>query len=185
MAGTPHYRNSRVSMNKWEPEYLSQFEIIITPPPGISNWSLVMENVSKVSGLEINKMPGVVEQKYKSAKRSFAGGAVDNTAIDIQIDFEVNVNDENSSFVYKALRQWCDLVYDPLTGKMGMKKDYAGGPAIINQFQKNGDIYRQIVIPSLFPTSPIGNKDLEFASNDIYKISGFTFRCDFWDETIV
>jgi len=185
MAGTPHYRNSRVSMNKFEPVYKSQFEILITPPPSISNWSLVMENVKKVGGLEVNKMPDVVEQKYKSATRSFAGGVVSSTTIDITIDFEVNLDDENSNFVYKALRQWCDLVYDPLTGKMGIKKDYAGGPAIINMFTKNGDIHRQIVIPILFPKAPITAMELDYTANDIFTITGFTFRCDYWEETIL
>jgi hypothetical protein len=185
MAGTPHYRNSRASMNKYEPLYNSQFEIIITPPPSVSNWTLTMENVTKISGLDIHKMPAVVEQKFKSATRSFTGGAADSTTIDITLDFEVNVDDTNSAYVYKALRQWCDLAYDPLTGKMGVKKNYAGGPCIINQFTKEGDIYRQITIPMLFPTTPITSMELEFVSNDIYKISGFGFRCDYWDEVIV
>lgn len=185
MPGLPHYRNSKISMSKFEPEYLSQFEVIITPPPGVSNWDLVIENVTKIGGLEINKMPDVVEQKFKSAVRSFAGGVANGTTIDITLDFEVNVNDQNSSFVYKALRQWTDLIYDPLTGKMGLKRDYVGGPCIINQFQKNGDIYRQIIIPELFPKTPLSAKELDFTSNDIYKISGFTFRCDYWDEIIL
>ena len=91
MAGLPHYRNSRAAMNKFEPVYLSQFEIQLTPPPAVAAWTLVMENVLKVTGVDINKLPGVVEQKYKSAKRSFAGGMNDATVADVQIEFEVNV----------------------------------------------------------------------------------------------
>jgi hypothetical protein len=69
MAGLPHYRNSKAAMNRYEPIYNAQFEIQLTPPPSVSPWSLVMEQVLKVDGIETNKQPGVIEQKYKSAKR--------------------------------------------------------------------------------------------------------------------
>jgi hypothetical protein len=185
MAGLPHYRNSKAAMNKFEPVYNAQFEITLQPPAAVSDWSLVMEQVLKVGGVEVNKQPAVVEQKYKSAKRSFAGGMVDDTTIDVSLDFEVNLNDANSMYVYKALRKWCDLIYDPLTGRMGLKKDYTGGPMIINYFNKNGDIFRQIKIPTCFPTSPITPIESDFSNNDIYRITGFTLRCDYWEETIL
>jgi len=185
MAGLPHYRNSKAAMNQFEPVYFSQFEITLQPPAGVSDWTLVMENVLKVSGIETNKLPGVVEQKYKSAKRSFAGGMVEETTMDIALDFEVNLNESNSMYVYKALRKWCDLIYDPLTGRMGLKKNYTGGPMIINFFNKNGDIFRQVKAPICFPTTPIKAIDTDYSSNDIYRIEGFTFRCDYWEETIL
>ncbi|NBO21963.1 hypothetical protein EBU94_01285, partial [bacterium] len=179
MAGLPHYRNSRAAMNKFEPVYLSQFEIQLTPPPAVASWTLVMENVLKVSGVDINKLPAVVEQKYKSAKRTFAGGMNDATVADVQLEFEVNLDDANSMYVYKALRQWTDLIYDPLTGRMGLKKDYTGGPMIINYFNKNGDIFRQVKFPVCFPTTPLPVIESDFSSNEIYKVAGFTFRCDY------
>ena len=110
MAGLAHYRNSQASMAKYEPLYIAQFEVLLTPPPAVGGWNLVMEQVLKVDGLEVNKLPEVVEQKYKSAKRSFAGGMNDDTTVDVTLDFEVNLDDSNSAYVYKALRQWCDLV---------------------------------------------------------------------------
>lgn len=186
MAGTPHYKNSKAAMNKFEPVYKSQFEILLTPPPAVGGWDLVMENVTKIGGLEINKQPAGVEQLYKFAKRSFAGGSIADTTIEIELEFEVNLDDANSAYVYKALRKWCDIIYDPLTGRMGIKKDYAGGPLIINFFNKNGDIYRQITCPTVFPTTAIAGfgSDAEY-TNDIYKISGFKLRADFWEETIL
>jgi hypothetical protein len=185
MAGLPHYRNSQAAMQKFEPVYNAQFEVLLTPPAAVTGWTLVMENVIKVGGVEVNKMPAVVEQKYKSAKRSFAGGIVDDTGIDITLDFEVNLDDSNSAYVYKALRKWCDLIYDPLTGRMGLKRDYTGGPFIINYFNKNGDIFRQIKAPVVFPTTPITPVETDFTSNEIYRITGFTLRADYWEETIL
>ena len=110
---------------------------------------------------------------------------VDNGFLDIQLDFEVNLDDSNSAYVYKALRKWCDLIYDPLTGRMGLKKDYTGGPLIINYFNKNGDIFRQVTAPVVFPTTTITPIESDFANNDIYRISGFTLRADYWEETIL
>jgi len=185
MAGLPHYRNSKAAMQKFEPVYNAQFEVLLTPPAAVTGWTLVMENVIKVGGIEVNKVPAVVEQKYKSAKRSFAGGIVDDTSINITLDFEVNLDDSNSAYVYKALRKWCDLIYDPLTGRMGLKKDYAGGPLIINYFNKAGDIFRQVKAPVVFPTTPITPIESDFTNNDIYRISGFTLRADYWEETIL
>lgn len=185
MAGLPHYKNSKAAMGTFEPVFNSQFEITITPPGAVTDWPLTMENVLKVGGLDTNRLPAVVEQKYKSAKRSFAGGINENTTLDIQLDFEVNLNGANSMYVYKSLRKWCDLVYDPLTGRMGLKRDYIGTSVIVNMFNKAGDIFRQVKAYNPFPTTPITAMELDFSNNDIYRITGFTLRCDYWEETIL
>jgi hypothetical protein len=185
MAGLPHYRNSQAAMAKYEPLYNAQFEVLLTPPPAVGGWDLVMEQVLKVDGVDINKLPEVVEQKYKSAKRSFAGGMNDNTTVDVSLTFEVNLDDNNSAYVYKALRKWTDLIYDPLTGRMGLKRDYTGGPMIINYFNKAGDIYRQVRFASVFPITPLPVIGSDFNDNDIYRIDTFTFRADYWEETIL
>jgi len=185
MAGLPHYRNSKAAMNKFEPVFNAQFEILLTPPAAVTGWTLVMEQVTKVSGVEINKQPDQVTQTYKFAKRTFAGGSISDTTVKISLDFEVNLDDSTSAYVYKALRKWSDLIYDPLTGRMGLKKDYVGGPMIINYFNKNGDIFRQVTAPVVFPITPLPAIESEYTSNDIYKITGFQFQADYWDETIL
>ena len=186
MAGLPHYRNSQASMARYEPLYDAQFEVLLTPPPAVGGWDLVMEQVLKVDGINVNKMPAIVQQSYKSAKRSFAGGSISgDTTVDVSLDFEVNLNDSNSAYVYKALRQWTDLIYDPLTGRMGLKRDYTGGPMIINYFNKNGDIYRQVRFASVFPMTPLPVQAADFNANEIYRITGFQFRADYWEETIL
>jgi hypothetical protein len=187
MAGLPHYRNSRTSINNFEPLYMAHFEVILTPPAALqSGFDLVMENVLTVGGLETNRMPTVIEQKYKSATRSFAGGMVDATTASLTLDFEVNLNDNNSAFVYKTLRQWCDIIYDPLTGRMGMKKDYIGGPMVVSWFNKQGDIFYQWKFATVFPETALSSPStLDYNSNDAFKIEGFTLRADYWDETIL
>jgi hypothetical protein len=57
---------------------------------------------------------------------------------------------------------------------------------IINYFNKNGDIYRQLTLPTVFPTTALAfGNEANFTENGIYKIEGFTLRSDYWEETIL
>jgi len=185
MSDYAHYKNSKVSVNNMEPLYNTQFSLTITPPPSINDWDIVLESITHVSGLETDKMPNVITQKFKGTDRSFAGGFVENTSIDLSIDFEVNMNDNGSAIVYKELRKWCDLVYDPLTGRYGLKKDYIGGPAILSAFNKRGVIYRQWKFPTIFPTTSLPAQEFNYDEDAIYKIEGFILKADYWEEIIL
>ena len=184
MAGYAHYRNSIASMGNMEPVYTAQYEVSITPPAGISDWSLTLENVTNVSGVNTNFLPEPQKQYYKGAARTHAGGAVPEQTVDISLSFELNLNESNSMYVYKALRAWTDLVYDPLTGKFGLKKDYIGGPMIISQFNKKGEIFRQITYPVVFPTTAIElPTDFDYSDAGVWKIENFVLTADYFDET--
>lgn len=185
-AGLPHYRNSKTSMENWEPVYLNLFQVVFTPPPLVSSWDYVVENITRVSGLTVEQQAGIVEQRFKGAKRSFAGALGENTTVDISIDFNVNLNDNNSMFTYKALRRWCDLVWDPLTGAQLLKKDYVGGPLVISLYNKIGQVSRQWTFPQVFPLRPLPAMDLAYETGtNIYQIQGFGFRSDYWDDVSV
>lgn len=183
MAGFPHFRQSKAAMNNWEPLYLNHFDINLVFPAAVGTGEFVLENVLKIGGLETDKVPGAVTQSYKGAKRSYAAGMVEDTFVDLTLDFEVNLNDANSAYVYKALKNWCNLIYDPTTGRMGLKKDYVGGPMIVSAYNRQGDIYRQWKFPKVFPTTNINAMEFNYESiTDLFKIEGFTLRADFWDE---
>jgi len=183
MAGLPHYKNSIPAMKHWEPVFMAYFDILITPPAGISDWPLVMNNISKIEGMETNHMPAAAKQNYKNAVRTYMGGKVPEQSKELTVGFEVNLNDSNSMYVFKALRQWCDLIYNPLTGKMGMKKDYVGGPLVVTQFNANGDIFRQITYQVVFPGGPFkAPNDVGWDKDDVYKIDDFKLIADDWDE---
>lgn len=183
MAGLPHYKNSIAAQKLWDPVFKAYFDVMITPPAGISDWPLVMNNILKISGISLDKAPAKAIQKYKGAVRSFVGGAVPEQSHDLELSFEVNLNDSNSMYVYKALRQWSDLAYNPLTGKMGMKKDYHGGPIVITQFNANGDIFRQITYQVAIPLTQIkGPDEVDWETNDLYKVDSWKIVVDDWDE---
>ena len=185
MANLPHYRNSTAAMNKFEPVYLNLFEVTIQPPAGLSNWttSLLMEQVIKVGGLDVDKVPPAgVQQTYKGWTRSYANAKLDQTFVDITLDFEVNLDDTNSMYMYKGLKAWCTRIFDPLTGTMSLKSDYAGGPMTIQAYNRVGKEFRQYTFDVVWPTTNINAIEWDYASTDKFTITGFTFRADYWND---
>lgn len=183
MAGLPHYKNAPAAMNMHEPVYTNLFEVTVTPPAGVSGWDqLVLDNIIKIGGLEVEKTPATVEQIYKGAKRRFSAAFPDSTTVDLVIDFEVNLNDSNSMYVYKALRRWTDLCFDPLTGAMTLKKNYAGGPMTVSLHNRKGDIFRQWVFPVVFPITPLPAMELDYSTGGTIWTVSMTFAADYWED---
>jgi|694.fasta_scaffold92546_2 hypothetical protein len=188
MAKLPHYRNSTAAMKNYEPVYLNLFEITIQPPNGLANWNtaLLMEQVIKVSGLDVDKTPPAgVQQTYKGWTRSYANAKLDQTFVDIAIDFEVNLDDTNSMYMYRGLKAWCSKIFDPLTGAQSLKADYAGGPMVVSIYNRQGDIFRQYTFPVVWPTTNINALELDYNSTDKFTVSGFTFRADYFNDVAV
>jgi hypothetical protein len=186
MAQLPHYRNSTAAMNKYEPVYNNLFEISIQPPAALPNWStpLLMEQVIKVSGLDVDKVPPAsAQQTFKGWTRSYAQSKLDQTFVDISVDFEVNLDDSNANYMYNGLKAWCNRVFDPQTGEMSLKVDYAGGPMTIEAFNRVGDVFRRYTFDVVWPTTNINALELDYGDTGIYTVTGFTFRADFWKDT--
>lgn len=186
MAGLPHWNNSQAARNYYEPLFKNQFEVIITPPATITdNVNLLVEHVTKVSGLPEKAGSGaLVKQYYKFAERTFVGGFPGETSVSLSMDFEINLNEDNNMYVYNTLRAWADLIYDPLNGRQGLKKDYVG-EIYVGVFNKAGQIYREFRFKPAYLEAPINAMDLSYVDNDIYRITGLKFRCDAYVETRV
>jgi hypothetical protein len=188
MAGLPHFTNSRAAINNFEPVYLNQFEVLINPPAGIVDAAttfkgegILTQQVKSITGLAVDILPAApIEQNYKFATRRYAGGEPSQSDMTLSIEFEVNLNDVNSMTVYKILRQWSDLIYNPLTGAMGIKNDYVGS-MVISVFNKRGDVFRRIRIPSCFISEAINNADLDYENASIYTITT-SWICDYWED---
>jgi hypothetical protein len=190
MAGLPHYTSSKASVNKFEPVFLNQFEVIISPPAAVvppqgnpGNGNILLEQVKSVSGLQVDQNPGEITQQFKFAKRYYAGPAPANTGLDLSISFEVNLDDNNSMYVFKILRQWSDLIYNPLTGAMGIKTNYTGN-ILINVFNKSGDVYRRINLRDCFPMTPIDEMALNYVQGSIYSLT-MQWAVDYFDDTFI
>jgi hypothetical protein len=186
MAGLPYWTNSTAAVNYYEPIYQNQFEVVLTPPAAIGgpNVALLVEHVTKLSGLpEIQSAGTVVEQKYKFASRSYAGAVPDKTTADLDLTFTVNLNEENDAYVYNILRAWGDVIYNPLTGSQGLKREYVGEMAVV-VFNKAGDIFREWKFPSVFPTAALTALALDYNGTELYTVST-KLRADWWTETRV
>ena len=180
MAGLPHYQNSLFGINKYEPVYLNQFEVLITPPGPVLGGQILVQQVTNLSGLEADKTPAPIQQRYKFAVRNYAGAKPEQTVFDLALSFTVNLNDANSMYVFKTLRQWTDLIYNPLTGAMGVKTDYTG-TIVISIFNKQGDVFRRITCKDCFPTTPLTVMELDYQAIDIYNVT-MTWAVDYWDD---
>lgn len=176
-----HYKNSKVSMNDYEPIYLNLFEAILTPPASITSAlgnpaSILLEQVKKVGGLEVDKNPGVVEQHFKTQKRRFAGAKPETSTLDIVVDFEVNLSDANSMYVYDILRKWSNLVFDPQTATGSLKSKYRGSGVFVLH-NREGDIFRKIEIAKMWPMTAIPAIELDYMSTEVYVVS-MTFAAE-------
>lgn len=192
LLGLSHFRNSRVATSLWEPIYQNLFSVQLVPPMGLEDRSdervnIILEGVQSVGTIASSKGSPVVEQKYKFATRSYAGAVPENTTLDLQIQFALNLSYDNGtpeSYTYKFLREWTDLVYDPLTGRQGLKKDYVAPSMTVTAHDRSGVGWQQWVMYYIFPTTPCPNINLGYQQTQLFEGS-MTFRCDWWDECVL
>jgi hypothetical protein len=184
-----HFRHSRASQELFEPAYQNLFTLQIAMPTGVGadeqTVNLTLENLLKIDGLASHTFPATVGQKFKWSDRRFAAARPDKTSMDVALDFEVNLDKTPSAYVVKTLRKWCDLVYDPLTGRTGLKADYVAPWALITLYDRAARPFWQWKLYYVFPMTALPPVALEYNNDTLYKITGFTLACDYWDETIV
>lgn len=191
LLGLSHFRNSRVSTSLWEPIYQNLFTVQMTVPRGMQDttdderMNIILEGVTSIGQITASKDPGTVEQHYKFATRTFAAAVPSGgTTVDLTLHFELNLSYDNGTpenYTYKFLREWVDMLYDPLTGREGLKKDYVAPSMTVTMQDRAGNPYWQWVFYYIFPTQGVGGPTLNYQSGDLLS-ADMTFRADFWDE---
>jgi hypothetical protein len=181
----PHYSEDQTSRKgkNFEPVQANLFEVTILPPDGVSGQELFLQHINSIGGLEtLHREVAAIEQKYKFSTRSYAGMA-DGTAVDVTVNFSLNLNDSNEAYIYKSMREWYRKQYNPETGEMGLKKNYVGTIVIV-QFNREGDIYRKITLDDCFITSGLGfTGELNYETADAAALE-VTWRADVWNEEL-
>ena len=199
LMGLPHFKTSRVSMEMYEPVYLNLFSVEFQLPKGLTGTggisdddkNLLLEGVQNVKGLDTNKNPGVANlQHYKFADRSFAASGTDKTYIDVSMDFEINVRGSASGapdmYTLKILRRWNDLIWDPITGRQGLKVNYVAPTVTVTMHDKANQPFWQWTLYNVFPTTSLPTPELDYSKKtELYKVTGYTLRCDYWDEVML
>jgi len=182
----PHYSEDATQRKgkNFEPVQGNLFEVTLLPPAGVgAKDPLYLQHVKSIAGLDA-MAPGIeaIGQKYKFAERSFAG-MPGTTSVDLTITFTSNLNDSNQAYLYKALREWYRLAYNPETGEMGLKKNYVGTIVVV-QFNREGDIYRKVTFDDCFITSPVNlNADLNYETADAVDLE-VIWKCDTYSEEL-
>lgn len=176
----PHYTQSRASSQRYEPIQPNLFEVTVFSPLG-DDTGLILEQVKTIGGLNnLNPSVDAINQKYKFADRSFAS-MPGQTFMDLTVNFSLNLNEANENYIYNTFRNWYKIIYDPLTGEMGLKKDYVGSMIIV-QYNRAGDIFRKITCKDVFPTGqPDFVDELSYETPDAVDLT-MTYRCDHWVE---
>jgi hypothetical protein len=181
----PHYSEDQTQKKgkNFEPVQANLFEVTILPPDGVAGQELLLQHVKTVSGLgALHKEISPITQKYKQASRSFAG-TIDDTFIDVTIEFSLNLNDSNQAYLYKTLRQWYRAQYNPETGEMGLKKNYVGTVVIV-QFNREGDIFRKVTLDDCFIISGVSlTETLDYSNSDV-QVMEVQWRSDVFAEEV-
>ena len=181
----PHYSEDQTQKKgrNFEPVQGNLFEVTLLPPAGVTGAEMLLQQVNSISGLDgMSVELAAVEQKYKFAQRSFAG-MPGTTALDVTINFSLNLNDSNQAYIYKTLRQWYRAAYNPETGEMGLKKNYVGTIVIV-QFNRAGDIFRKVTLDDCFITGGLGFTDaLDYSAAEPATME-VTWKCDVYSEEL-
>ena len=181
----PHYSEDQTQKKgrNFEPVQGNLFEVTLLPPAGVTGAEMLLQQVNSISGLDgMSVELAAVEQKYKFAQRSFAG-MPGSTALDVTINFSLNLNDSNQAYIYKTLRQWYRAAYNPETGEMGLKKNYVGTIVIV-QFNREGDIFRKVTLDDCFIISGMGFTDaLDYSSAEPATME-VVWKCDTYSEEL-
>lgn len=182
-------------MDLMEPVWLNLFTVTIQLPSLLSfsqyDQNLLLEGVTKVDGLDTNKVPGAgSKQTYKFAERRFADSGPSTTTIDLKLDFEINIRNSKlgapDMYTLKMLRAWNDLIYDPLTGRQGLKVDYVAPTMCVVLHDKIGQPFWQWTCYNVWPTTNLPVPSLDYMNkNNVYKVTGYSLACDYWDEKML
>lgn len=187
-----HFTSSKISMDKDEPLYKNLFTVTLVPPPALGTAEspetlIVLEGIRSISGLATQPGLGTTSQKYKWAERMFSGGLPSQTHLDLSINFALNMRPgttTNDNYTYKFLRRWHDLVYDPLTGRMGIKQEYAAASMTVTMQDKRGVPFWQWICYNVFPSGGLADPGLSYDDGGILEMS-VNFVSDYFDESIL
>jgi len=185
----PHIKNVAAGMNKWDPVQQSIFLVGFSVPPSMQGeynqdeLNILSQQVVSISGLDnLNNSLKMYQQKYLGVDRAFFNPVIDNTGIEYTILFNLNIRNRNDVYVFRLFKEWINLIYTLSTGVVSLIQQ-AYGKMIILEANRDGTVWRQVVLKNVVVTDIKGMESLDYTSQDVRSLQ-VTFHADYWDETI-
>ena len=168
-----------------EPVYLNLFEITFILPTILQAQGrdpiLMLQQANSVS-LDLTKDIDIKDQRFKYSTRAFVT-VPNQTHIEFDIKFNVNVNDQNSMETWNVLKAWYDLVWNSQNGALHYKSDIIG-TIIVNQHDREGVVLRRVTFQNV-QIRGVDGISLAWGTNDIWSDVTGKFVADYWiDEYI-
>jgi len=184
----PHLSNSTAGRNKFDPVHTNIFEVRFTVPAGLrdefgKDELLISEHVTKITGLNgLNRAPNTDVQKFMGTDRSYMLPKLDNTRIEFEVTFTMNLRDDVDNYVYKFFRAWAALGYDINTGARALKRDYCADWVNIAIANRAGDIYHEIILKDVMMNGEMnGIDELSYDAGEAAELT-VKFVSDWWQE---
>lgn len=185
----PHIKNVAAGINRWDPVYQSIFLVSFAVPPSMQGeynqeeLNILSQQVKSITGLDnLNNSVKMYTQKYLGVDRAFFNPIIDNTGVDYTITFNLNIRNRNDVYVFKLFKEWINLIYNLATGVVALI-DQAYGKMTILEANRDGTIWRQVVLKNVVVTDIKGMESLDYESQDVRTLN-VSFHADYWDETI-
>ena len=167
--------------------YLNLFEITFVLPVILQAQGrspiLLLENALNVA-FNLTQFEGIAstQQRFKYSTREFIKTPT-KTSGNIDIKFNVNVNQEGSMENWNTLKSWYDLVFNSQNGTMHYKSDLIG-TIIVNQHDKKGVVLRRVTFQNA-QMYKLSGYNLDWSSNSIIESLEANFVYDYFiDEYI-
>jgi hypothetical protein len=175
MAGEYHYSGSKTSLSLDEPLHLTKFMTTWILPPALQpiygTQLTISDQLKSVGELSLDKLPELVEQMFRGTKRKFVGTVAEDTTVEMEMTFNVNVTKEGVPYPLDVMRDWCKLAYDVQTGLQLLKRDYVG-QLTIEVHDKVGTLIRKVFFPVLLPATPPSNfEGLDYNEQKEYEMT--------------
>lgn len=193
--GLGHFTNVQTAINMWEPIYKNLFEVSIELPlaiqanlPGIK--AILLENATNVQLPTYPKIDSA-EQRYKYTTRLYPKFPGSTSLVDQTIKFNLNQwapvpqnqsgNISGRVPVFRALKDWYDMVWNNETGQLNYKGNLIS-QVVIDMHDKEGLVIRRVIWHNAFITSLSGwDGELDWSTPDIISMTA-TFSCDYWED---
>ena len=182
----PHIKNVQAGMGRWDPMHSSIFEVQFTLPPQIGGGGeetvLLAEQVVSVSGLDaLQKVAAAGSQKFLGVDVSFLNPTLDSTTAEFTIVFNLNLRNVTDAYILNIFKKWGMLSYNIGNGHRALKADYVCGTMHINEANRDGTVWRQVVFKDVFITALSGLDTLDYTSSEARQLT-VGFRADYWEE---